>query len=727
MDISLQIEAVYQRALLLRQRATELPVQTDLLDAALKELYFVLEELHSSQEDMRHQHQELMATRQAVELERQRYQTLFELAPDGYLVTNRQGKIYQANQAAARLFCITQEYLINKPLVVLIHQSDRPSFEMRLANLNQEQDWEVSLNPRNAQKRFVAIAVTQIKGKREEEDALLWSLRDITVRKQMEQQLQSVHNQLEQRVKERTAQLEVTTVQLQEKIAEQHLSEQKLHEQAALIDIATDAIFVQDLDQRILFWSKGAERLYGCTATDTLGKKADELFYKQPADQLTAGFKQTVARGFWQEELAQVTQTGKPIVVASRWTLVRDESGNPKSILVVNTDITEKKHLEAQFYRAQRMESLGNLASGIAHDLNNVFNPIVVIAQLLLRQPEGLNQRSQEMLQIMFDSANRGAGLIKQILTFARGSRGQHVPLKVGDMLTEVVQVMQQTFPKSIEIHYDIPITTPLWVSGDSSQINQVLMNLCVNARDAMPDGGVITLTAENRYLDTTDSQMNPAARTGNYVAIAVADTGSGIAPEIMEQIFEPFFTTKEFAKGTGLGLAIVFNIVKNHGGFVEVSSECGIGSKFQVFLPAIEASPTQTLESEILALGNGELVLIVDDEPTVQQATKIVLEIYNYRTLVASDGAEAIALYNQHQGEIKAAIVDMMMPNVDGFTTLQNLKKIAPDVTMIAVSGLPSNQEQALKAGAELFLSKPYKPEELLIPLNEMLLAGNR
>jgi two-component system, cell cycle sensor histidine kinase and response regulator CckA len=397
MNISSEIEAVYQRALLLRQRATESPVQPELLEEALKELYFILEELQTSQEELRHQNQELIATQQVVERERQSYQALFELAPDGYLVTDRQGKIYQANRAAAQLFSVPQKYLIEKPMVVLIDESDRSLFQTRLANLDRGQNWEVSLNPRNGEMRSVAIAVAPIEGGRNREDTLLWSLHDVTLRKQMEQQFQSAHDRLEQRVEERTSQLSRTTGQLQQKVDEYDRAEQKIHEQAALIDIATDAIVVQDLDNRILFWSKGAERLYGFTAAEILGRKADELFYKF-SDRFAAGFKETVECESWQDELAQVTQTGRSIVVSSRWTLVRDESGNPQSILVVNTDITEKKHLETQFYRAQRMESLGTLASGIAHDLNNVFTPILGIAQLMLNKPAVFNERSQEIL-----------------------------------------------------------------------------------------------------------------------------------------------------------------------------------------------------------------------------------------------------------------------------------------------------------------------------------------
>jgi two-component system, cell cycle sensor histidine kinase and response regulator CckA len=730
-SISLQIAAVYQRAAILSQRATELPVQPNLMQAALTELHFVLEELLASQEELCHQNQELIDTRQVVEQERQRYQTLFEMAPDGYLVTDRQGKIYDANQAAGHLFCTSQQYLISKPLVVLINESDRPLFLKQLANLNAMPltplpDWEIALIPRQGETRSVAVTVAKIQGRQTDEDALLWLFRDITLRQQMKRKLQSDHDQLEHRVAARTVELSHSADRLRQKVNEYHQAEQKIYEQAALIDIATDAIFVQDLDHRILFWSKGAERLYGWTATDVLGKRADELFCQEPLCQIELGFRETMERGFWQDELEQVTQTGKSLIVASRWTLVHYESGTPKSILVVNTDVTEKKQLESQFYRAQRMESLGTLASGISHDLNNVFTPILGIAQLMLHKPETLKDRAPEMLQVIVDSAKRGADLVKQVLTFARGTQGQLIPLQAGQVLAEIVKVMEQAFPKSITINYEPPMHPLPLVAADSSQLHQVLMNLCVNARDAMPHGGILTLQAEKRYLDDTLVQMKSTAAAGNYVVITITDTGSGISSEIMEQIFEPFFTTKEPGQGTGLGLSTVFSIAKNHSGFVEVGSEVGKGSQFRVYLPAMEGVVAELVQTEMLPAGNQELVLIIDDEPTVRQSTKITLETHRYRTLVASGGAEAIALYAEHQAEIKVTIVDMVMPNIDGLSTIQTLKSIDPQIVMMAVSGLPIYQQSALTAGAKVFLSKPYTAQDLLMPLHDLILTSN-
>lgn len=599
MTISKQMEAVYRRALLLRQYVVDSPVPQDLLEKALQELHFVLEELQTSQDELHQQNQALIETWQTIEVERQRYQTLFELAPNGYLVTDLQGNIYQVNHyAAAKLFCIPQEYLLNKPLLALIHEPDRPYFQTQLAHLTPGKDWEVRFKLRDKAAISVAITVTRIQDTQQRKEMLLWALYDITLRNQMSQQLQSAHDELEARVAERTAELSQANAQLQQEIHERQQAEQKIRDQAALIDIATDAIFVQDLEQRIVFWNQGAERLYGWTAADILGKPASLLFSQDSIAQLSTGCTQTMEQGSWQAELDQVTHIGKPIIVQSRWTVVRGDTGPPQSILVVNTDITDKKRLEAQFYRAQRIESLGTLTSGIAHDLNNILTPIVGLAQLqLLHQPSS-DQQSHEIWKIVQSSAQRGAELVQQITLFAKGISGQQIPVKAGELLLNISKMIRQTFPKSIQICTHIQ-TNELWsIAADPTQLHQVIMNLCVNARDAMPKGGTLTLGIENCSIDATYAQKHLEAEVGNYVVITISDTGEGIPAALMERIFEPFFTTKAPGKGTGLGLATVFRIVKNHGGFIELSSQEGKGTQFQVYLPVVQEIPQQNSET---------------------------------------------------------------------------------------------------------------------------------
>jgi hypothetical protein len=475
------------------------------------------------------------------------------------------------------------------------------------------------------------------------------------------------------------------------------------------------------LENKILFWNKGSEHLYGWSAADALSKNANDLLYKDASPQLKAAFNAVLEKGDWQGELHQVTKNGKNIIVESRWTLVRDEVKQPKSILTVSTDITEKKQLEIQFLRAQRMESIGTLAGGIAHDLNNVLAPILMTAQLLETQLH--DERSKRLLPILITNAKRGAALVKQVLSFARGLEGKFTTLQVKHLILEIKQIVQQTFPKSIEISADIPPDLET-VSGDATQLHQVLMNLCVNARDAMPDGGILKISAENFYIDENQARMNLDAHVGSYVLITVADRGSGIPAEVLDRIFEPFFTTKEIGKGTGLGLSTVAGIVKSHGGFVNVYSEVGRGTQFRVYLPAAEVAQTQLVEDLELPKGHGELILVVDDEVAVRDITKTSLEAYNYKTLTASDGVEAVVLYAQHRESISLVLTDMMMPSMDGPTTIRTLQKINPQVKIIAVSGLASNDKLATadSVGVKTFLSKPYTVRELLKTINSVL-----
>jgi PAS domain S-box-containing protein len=507
-----------------------------------------------------------------------------------------------------------------------------------------------------------------------------------------------------------------------EDITERKQAEQKIREQAALLDVATDAILVGDLDNRILFWNNSAERLYGWKAEEVLGKNANKLLYEVEdiSVQLEEIQKTLLNTGEWQGELHQVTRYDKEITVESRWTLVRDEEGHPKSILVVNTDITEKKQLEAQFFRAQRLESIGTLASGIAHDLNNILSPILISAQLL--QTRISDARNQKLLKIIETNAKRGSAAIKQVLSFARGVEGERRILQARHLISEIKHIVEETFPKSIEFYTDI--APDLWtVSADATQLHQVLLNLCVNARDAMPDGGTLRISAENLFIDQNYARMYLDARVGPHIVITVADTGTGIPPEIMDRIFEPFFTTKEKGKGTGLGLSTVIGIIKSHGGFVQVSNNVGKGTQFQVFLPAMYETTTLQLEDQELPRGDGELILVVDDEASVIETTTISLEAYNYKAIAARDGIEAIALYAQDKNEISAVLIDMMMPSMDGSTSIRILQQMNPQVKIIAMSGLVSNDEaEAANVSVKAFLSKPFTARELLNTINNVL-----
>jgi len=534
-----------------------------------------------------------------------------------------------------------------------------------------------------------------------------------------------------------TKTLQEQNVRLEQEIQQRQRSEQKIREQAALLDIATDAILVRDLDNQILFWNKGAERLYGWKAEEAIGKNAEKLLhqaseqerrgdvenYHLPYPSGTGSPCQSLhACGSWQGELHQVTKQGKDITIASRWTLVRDEDGKPKSILTVNTDITEKKQLEAQFLRFQRMESIGTLASGIAHDLNNALAPIMMSVQLLKQKLQ--DRQSQQILTTLENNTKRSADLVKQVLSFARGIEGKHTTLQVERLIWEIEQIAKQTFFRAIEIRTDIPKQDLWMIRGDATQLHQVLINLCVNARDAMPEGGILEISARNKWIDRNYARMNMDAKVGPHVVITVSDTGTGIPNQIIDRIFEPFFTTKELGKGTGLGLSTVMAIIKSHGGFVNVDSEVG-RTQLKVYLPTVQKIIKDSIpvDRHELLTGQGELILVVDDEESIRQMTKTSLESSGYNVLTAPDGIEAIAIYAQHKSEIKLVLVDIMMPIMDGVTTIRTLQKINPQVKVIAISGFASNVQMAdMNTSVKNFLPKPYTSDELLKNLQAVL-----
>lgn len=508
-------------------------------------------------------------------------------------------------------------------------------------------------------------------------------------------------------------------------ITDRKKAEERLSEQAALLEAAHEAIYLTDLEGRILYWNKGAEKTFGWTTEEAVGRRATEFMcLSKDERKFEEAQKILMEKGEWQGELEKPSKGGLLLVTEASWTVVFDAKQRPKSVLAIESNITERKKLEAQFLRAQRMESIGTLAGGIAHDLNNVLAPILMTMELL-----AMDEQDPERLEMMADiktSTQRGAELIKQVLSFARGLEGQRVPVNLVRIAWEAQKILRETFPKSINfILHDSP---GLWtVDGDPTQLHQVLMNLCVNARDAMPHGGVLTMRMENKVLDEVYSGMNPDSKPGPYVMFEVADTGIGIPPEIQERVFDPFFTTKKVGKGTGLGLSTVMAIVKSHGGFVNLYSEMGRGTKFKVYLPAnttSEATENLAVEQTSLPRGNQELILVVDDEESIRTVTQKTLHRFGYRVLIASNGAEAVSVYAVHRKEIAAVLTDMAMPIMDGPATIVALKALNPDVRIIGSSGQGANGgvAKALGAGVEHFVPKPYTAEALLRLLWDVL-----
>ena len=499
-------------------------------------------------------------------------------------------------------------------------------------------------------------------------------------------------------------------------------SDARIREQASLLDKAQDAILVRGLDHTITYWNKSAERLYGWSSEEAVGRSARELLYREPTA-CDKTHQQTLDLGEWVGEINQIDKAGRDLIVEGHWTLVRDEAGQPASVFSINTDITEHRKLEHQFLRAQRLESIGTLAGGIAHDLNNILAPISMAVELLKMRVT--DPRSTELLDTIATSAKRGADMVGQVLSFARGIEGHRVEIHPRQLIQEIEGILRDTFCKDISV--EVLASRDLWAThGDPTQLHQVLLNLCVNARDAISGPGKITIRADNVEIAASFAAMNLEAKEGPHLCIEVEDTGEGISPEIIEKIFDPFFTTKSVGKGTGLGLSTTLAIVKSHGGFIRTFSEPGVGTRFRVYLPAhlesVNAAPAH--QRPELPHGNGETVLVIDDEASIRQITRQTLESFGYHTLLAADGHQAVALYTIYQSAIDVVLTDMMMPVMDGAETIQKLMEINPAVKIIATSGITAKRELAHLAGDGVrnFLPKPYTAETLLTCLKQVL-----
>ena len=505
-------------------------------------------------------------------------------------------------------------------------------------------------------------------------------------------------------------------------LSESQARETTIRQQVEILHQVHDAILVCDMDDRIQFWNRGAESLYGYAPQRVMGQNLVQLLFRDLKTEWETGRAAILKDGLYVAELPQQDQAGQDILVEHRRSLILDDDGQPHAQLILHLDITARRAAEIHLRRAQRLESIGTLAGGISHDLNNVLTPILMSAKLLQR---GVQQQ-ERLLDVIVSGAERGSQMIQKLLSFAGGERGSRERIEVRDIISETEMILRHTLPKEIQLRVVCnDHLNP--VSGNATELSQVLMNLAINARDAMPDGGELTLKAENVDLDAGARLTSDKLRPGSHLLITVADTGHGIAPENMERIFEPFFTTKDQGKGTGLGLATSLGIVRSCGGDMMVQSHSGQGTSIAIYLPTAAAedaaAPLTNFANQ--HRGHNESILLVDDEPLIVETARVTLEANGYRVATAHGGAEAIAYYQQHTDLVDAAVIDLMMPVMDGFATIDALRKINPRLPIIASSGVrrPATDGQRL-SDMNGFLAKPYSDAELLAAVRGALEA---
>jgi PAS domain S-box-containing protein len=480
-------------------------------------------------------------------------------------------------------------------------------------------------------------------------------------------------------------------------------------------------LFTENL--KFIRWNTRFAQVSGYTDTEIAFMSPLDFFAGKDRELLQTRIAEVFARGYTEVEASFVTKNQEHLPYFFTGSLIMIDGR--RCLLGVGTDITEKKKLQEQFLRAQRLEGIGMLAAGIAHDLNNVLTPILMAGPML--RVRATDPADQRLLQTLEHSAERGAALVRQILAFAHGTTGEPRLMRVKHLSRDIIEMIEGTFPKTIKLEQGFPADT--WpIRANPTQIHQVLLNLCVNARDAMPGGGTLRLRTSNRRLEAAEAAAIPGARPGAFVVIDVEDTGTGIPEDVRDRIWEPFFTTKQAGKGTGLGLSTVRGIIESHQGFIELQSVPGQGTLFRVNLPAAEADapPSHLAAPPFLPRGSGELVLLVDDEVANRDVAHATLARYGYRVLAASSGTEAVSLFIPRSDEIRLLITDLHMPNLDGASLARILQRIKPGLKVLAISGLSQTAGDGSierpDQFANDFLAKPFRPETLLTKVHQLL-----
>jgi len=625
------------------------------------------------------------------------FHDLFEFAPDAIVMTNTEGLITLVNQRAEKLFGYVRDELLGQPFEKLVSATarngliglPRQSFKEAKPRAMGAGQSDLCGLKKNGTEFPADISLSPLDT--ESGTGVIAAIRDVTDLRHAEAQLR---------------------------------------EQAALLDKARDAIIATDLNHRIAYWNASAERLYGWSASEVFGRTLENLDLGYDAARFTTAYAKLLASGEWRGEFRVHNKTGDPLQVESTWSLVLGADGHPRTVLMIDTDVTEKKKLEAQLLQADRMDSIGMLAGGVAHDLNNVLAPILMGAELL--RLSQMDPKDVRVIEHIERSAQHGSELVRQLLTFARGGEGERTEIQVAPLVEDVRKLLRQSLPKNIELV--VSCADPcLPIHADATQIKQLLLNLCINARDAMPQGGRLEIRAENATVDEKTARLHPGALTGPHMLLSVTDTGTGIPPALLEKIFDPFFTTKGVGKGTGLGLSTVAGIVRNHGGFLNVESRVGHGTTFQLMFPAPLQSASSTEHSAHPfqgighGIGHGECILVIDDDEDVCATFRFVLEKAGYRVVTANDGLTGVAEFERQHGEVTVTITDMLMPAMNGPQVIEALRARDPAVRIIAVSGFFGANELTKNFDLQTVaatLVKPIDTEQLLGTLHRVIAA---
>jgi len=665
------------------------------------------------------------------------FSALLESVPDAMLIVNERGAILATNSQTERLFGYSREELVGQPVEKLVpprfresHATHRCEFfsAPRLRPIGTGLDLfglrrdgsefpaEISLNPIATES---GILVTS-------------SIRDVSDRKRAEEELRRAYAELDKRVLERTAKLEAVTEALRARIRQHEQTENELRRSEErfrlLVEGVRDyAIFMLDPEGVVVSWSAAAERIFGFTSEEAVGKK---LAIVHPPEELQGGtpqyaLEQAAATGTFEEEGWGVRRDGRRFQAITTTTALRDEQGRLRGFSRITRDITEKREMEHRLRHAQKLEAVGRLAGGVAHEFNNTTTAILGYSSLVtdgVQDPQ-LRHYAEEINK----AGQRAAAVTRQLLAFSRQQVLQPAQLNLNDVVTDIETMLHRLIGENIRVLIELDPELGV-VKADSSQVAHAIVNLALNARDAMPDGGVLMIATHNVEVDRDFASENKLA-PGPYVRLRVSDTGTGLDKQTAAQIFEPFFTTKPAGSGTGLGLSTVYGTVKQSGGEILVFSELGHGATFEIYLPRLEQA---LVKPELLSPGresNGgsETILVVEDEKSLRWLTCQMLSQFGYAVLEAQDPSHALALVQERAGNIDLLLTDVVMPGLNGRQLARQTQQLYPHIKVLLMSGYTAEiaADSDGKGAGPPFLEKPFTPQELGAKVREVLDQG--
>jgi PAS domain S-box-containing protein len=584
----------------------------------------------------------------------QQYRTTFEQAAVGLGHLTLDGEWRCANRRLCQIFGYTQEELLQKSCLNLACPEAQQTLQEHKRRILAGEAESIALDQRCRRKDgsefWASWTVSLARSPSGEAEHLVVVVDDTSIRKWTEENLRLIR---------------------------------------AGIDGSSEAVAITDPEGRHSYHNRAFAQMFGYRAEELTEPLAQVALY---ADQAVgrAVFDAIMHGRAWRGEPDMVTKAGRPVPVEVRADAVRNEQGQLIGLIIVHTDITERRKLEAQLRQAQKMEAVGQLASGVAHDFNNMLAVIRGNADLMLMDDDQISAAAKEGLNHIIAASEKAANLTRQLLVFSRNQVMQPQPLVLNDLIRNLTKMLARTIREDIRFECVYADPLPL-VQADPGMLEQVLLNLVVNARDAMPHGGHLRIATEKRSLGDAHAQANPEARAGEFVCLSVSDTGTGIAPEYLPRIFEPFFTTKEPDKGTGLGLATVYGIVQQHQGWIELSTQLGAGTRFNIFLPAITALvPTASAQgAEANVRGGTERILLVEDDFAVRAITQQLLEIQSYRVWKAESAQEALELWRDHASEVDLLLSDLVLPgSLSGRELAERLQREKPGLKVIFMSG---------------------------------------